>query len=725
VNSTEQLNVHLEPDAPTPEEADTLDSSVSAAEQEERATLARVKAKLYRAIEEIDARVNRYVKDVREQKAYLTEHKAGMDHVEKVSTRQSIQQTIMSGEKFAEYRARLQKLRSSPYFGRVDFIPEGKPQPEKIYVGIHHFRDEEGDANLIYDWRAPISTIFYDHETGPVHYESPSGQVRGEMPLKRQFRIRNGQMELMLESSVHIVDDVLQKELSSASDDGMKNIVATIQRDQNAIVRNEDAHVLIIQGVAGSGKTSIALHRIAFLLYRFKETLKSQDILIISPNRVFADYISNVLPELGEESVSEIGMETLANELLDYKYSFQTFFEQTALLLEKNDEEMKRRIRVKASPEFLQQLNAYAEVVEKQSFSAGDLYVGSRPVPAWFIEESFKKQRGLPPAEQMRRVVSAIEQNVGIYYNYDISTQERTALRDAVKKMARRPTLRAIYRSLFEWMGAPELFKLAPGGKLEYADVFPLIYLKMRLEGLDTPRRSVKHLLIDEMQDYTPVQYAVIARLFNCKKTILGDAMQSVNPYSASTAETIQRTLSNATCVKLTRSYRSSFEIMQFAQRISPNPELIPIARHGEAPQVIQCRNRADETTQICNWIAAFSKSHYNTMGIICRTQKQAQALFQSIAAAGLDAELLSAESASFSRGVVVCTAHMAKGLEFDQVIVPDVSEKNYSTEMDRNMLYVACTRAMHRLAITYTGKLAEFISSSEQLPEPIASRRR
>jgi len=452
---------------------------------------------------------------------------------------------------------------------------------------------------------------------------------------------------------------------------------------------------------------------IAFLLYRFKETLKSQDILIISPNRVFADYISNVLPELGEEAVSEIGMETLANELLDFKYRFQTFFEQTTLLLEKDDEETKRRIRVKASPGFLQQLNAYAEVVEKQSFSAEDLHVGSRLVPAWFIEESSKKQRGLPPAEQVRRVASAIEQNVGIYYNYDMSTQERSALRDAVRKMVRRPALRAIYRKLFEWMEAPELFKLAPGGKLEYADVFPLIYLKMRLEGLDSPRRSVKHLLIDEMQDYTPVQYAVIARLFNCKKTILGDTTQSVNPYSASTAETIQRTLSSATCVKLTRSYRSSFEIMQFAQRISPNPELIPIARHGEIPRVIECRSKAEEIERICDLISAFSNSGYNTLGIICKTQRQAEALFQSIANAGWNAELLSAESASFSRGIMLCTAHMAKGLEFDQVIVPDVSEKNYSTEMDRNMLYVACTRAMHQLAITCTGKLARFVSSS------------
>jgi DNA helicase II / ATP-dependent DNA helicase PcrA len=214
------------------------------------------------------------------------------------------------------------------------------------------------------------------------------------MSLKRQFRIRDGEMEFMLESSVNIMDDVLQKELSRASDDSMKNIVATIQRDQNTIIRNENAHVLIIQGVAGSGKTSIALHRIAFLLYRFKDTLSSKDILIISPNRVFGDYIANVLPELGEESVSEIGMEALAEELLDHKYRFQSFFEQTAQLLEKNDESMKQRIQFKATREFMKQINAYAEQVEAEQFTAHELRVGRRIVPDWFIDETYKKHRG-------------------------------------------------------------------------------------------------------------------------------------------------------------------------------------------------------------------------------------------------------------------------------------------------------------------------------------------
>lgn len=679
-------------------------------EAEERGRLEDFKIRLHHALQDIEARLNHYAQDIQTQKNYLWESKADMDHVEKISTRQSIQQAVMTGENILARKKRLLKLSRSPYFGRFDFVPAGQGQPEPIYVGVHHFYDEQEKKNCVYDWRAPIATMFYDHETGPVHYESPSGDIHGEMLLKRQFRIRDGQMEFMLESAVNIMDDVLQKELSRTSDHGMKNIVATIQRDQNAIIRNDHAQVLIIQGVAGSGKTSMALHRIAFLLYRFKDSLTSKDILIISPNRVFADYISNVLPELGEEPVSEIGMEILADELLDYKYRFQTFFEQTAILLEKNDEEMRRRIEVKSSPDFLKKLNEYAEHLESNCFSAEDFRVGRRLVPAWFIEETFQKHRGIAPTERIGRVVNAIEQNIGIYYNYDITTEERSELRMAVRKMHRQSSLRDRYKNLFAWIGQPELFYLAKGGKLEYADLFPMIYLKMRLEGINTARQNIKHLLIDEMQDYTPVQYAVIAKLFSCNKTILGDASQSVNPYSSSNSEAIRRVFTHASCVTLTKSYRSTFEITQFAQGISPNPDLIAIERHGEAPEVLRCKSRTEETEQIFELIGKFSSSEYNTVAIICKTQKQSEKLFHAFRDTGHDAQLLSAFSTSFSWGVIICATHMAKGLEFDQVIVSDVSDKNYNTLMDRNLLYVACTRAMHKLTATFVGDLTRFI---------------
>jgi len=208
-----------------------------------------------------------------------------MDHIEKISQRESIQQAVSTGDTILAQRTRFQKLQRAPYFGRFDFRRNGQEEAQPTYIGVHSFYDDADNQPIVYDWRAPIATLFYDYETGAARYEAPEGEVEGEITGKRQFRIKYRTIDLLIESSVNVVDEVLQEELGRTSDDGMKNIVATIQRDQNAIIRNEHAPVLIIQGVAGSGKTSIALHRIAFLLYRFKDTLSSDDILILSPTR--------------------------------------------------------------------------------------------------------------------------------------------------------------------------------------------------------------------------------------------------------------------------------------------------------------------------------------------------------------------------------------------------------------------------------------------------------
>ena len=674
-------------------------------ETEEKARLDACQASIVEAIDGISVRLNDYSREIQTRKEYLWEARRDMDHIEKIAVRQTIEQTLDTAEVLKEQQQKLAKLQRSPYFGRFDFVRREGDVGEPVYIGVHHFRDEEAQETLVYDWRAPIASMFYDFETGPAQYEAPSGEVRGELTRKRQFRIRDGEMEFVLETGVNIVDDLLQEELSRASsDEGMQNIVATIQRDQNAIIRNDEAHTLVIQGVAGSGKTSIALHRIAYLLYRFKDTLSSDDILIISPNRVFADYIGNVLPELGEEQVAEIGMETLAEELLDHQYRFQSFFEQTAALLEGRDESLPARIAAKACPDFLRQLDAYAAHVEASSFAAVDWRIGRKIVPAWFFEENWPRYRGVGLTERVQRMVTATERQIGVHYNYDLELEERRALREAVRGMVRKVTLRQAYIGMFDWIEQPGLFKPA-GGRLEYGDVFPLIYLKMRLEGVTNPYSRIKHLLIDEMQDYTAVQYAVLARLFTCRKTVLGDASQSVNPYTSSTAETIRQRLPSSATVKLTKSYRSTWEIMQFALGISPNPELEAMKRSGEIPRVQLCRRNAEMIGHIVDEVAALEASEHETLAVIARTQKQAARLHKSLQAQGFAASLLHGDSAAFSGGVVVCTAYLAKGLEFDRVIVADVSARQYASEMDRSLLYVACTRAMHRLALFYVGE--------------------
>jgi len=677
------------------------------AQQEELDRLTTCHQRINDNLKVIGARLAAYAKEVQETKTYMWEARRDLDHIDKVAVRQTIDQKIRSADVLREQQQKLLKLRRSPYFGRFDFLRDDTrtEKPAAIYVGVHDLRDEQTSEIMVHDWRAPISSMFYDYEIGPAGYEAPTGEIRGRLDLKRQFRIRDGEMELMLESGVNIVDDVLQEELGRASDDSMKNIVATIQRDQNAIIRNASDHTLIIQGVAGSGKTSIALHRIAFLLYRFKDTLTAEDILIISPNKVFADYIGNVLPELGEENVSEIQMETLADELLDGKVRFQTFFEQTERLLDHRDEHLAERVAFKASPDLIGQIESYADHLDATTFAPQDWRTGAKIVPAWHFEETWRKYRGLPVAERMKYVYEKTEHQFFIHYRRDLEKEERQDLRRSIRAMVKRSTLRAAYKDFFTWLERPDLFKAA-GGRLEYADVFPLIYLKMRIEGVAISRSKVKHLLVDEMQDYTPVQYAVLGKLFQCRKTILGDITQSVNPSSASAAESIRRILKATPPMTLTKSYRSTWEIMQFALGICPNAALQPMRRHGETPVLTACTTGQACASGIVAEIERFAASPHRTLAIIARTQKQANKLHRQLAESGADVRLLDPGSGSFSSGVVVCTPHLAKGLEFDHVILADVSDKNYrNTAADRGLLYIACTRAMHRLMVFYTGE--------------------
>ncbi len=303
---------------------------------------------------------------------------------------------MITGDSIIAKRRRLVRLVESPYFGRIDFSENGK-NDSKIYIGVHSYYDEEQEEFLVHDWRAPVSGMFYDFELGEAYYEAPEGTISGEVKRKMQYRIRHSKLEFMFESSLNISDEVLQKELSSTSDEKMKNIVATIQRDQNRIIRDDSSYNLIIQGVAGSGKTSIALHRIAYLLYKHKDTISSKNILIISPNRAFADYVSNVLPELGEEKILEIDFEKIALNELTRKIPFQTFFEQVSALIEASDHKYIQRIRFKASYEFLQKIKSFIATFESDYFTPEDITVGENaPVlPAEFIRRRYNTYYGI------------------------------------------------------------------------------------------------------------------------------------------------------------------------------------------------------------------------------------------------------------------------------------------------------------------------------------------
>ena len=672
-------------------------------EKQEKEYLKQIISFLKKVIGNTDASVKDHVDTLAEYKDYIWSNK-DIDPHEIRSMRESILNHFALGESVINKRKRLTKILASPYFGQIDFLEKkenSKVMP--IYIGIHTFYDPESRATLIHDWRAPVSSMFYDHELGEAGYRSPSGEIKGVISLKRQYRIRGGKMEFMIESALTVHDDILQKELSSNTDDKMKNIVATIQREQNRIIRNEDIRTLIIQGVAGSGKTSIALHRIAYLLYTFRDSISSKDILIISPNKVFSDYISNVLPELGEETVPETSMEQILSGVLEHKYKYQTYFGLVNELLEKPSSSLIDRIAYKASFGFISELDKFILHIENTYFKAADVKLTKYiTIPAPFIEEQYLRFNRYPIRRRFDAMADYMLDMLKIQYAFTVTTAGRNLLKKEIRLMFAGNNDIQVYKDFFKWTNNPGMFKMRKGHTLEYSDLAPLAYLHLALEGNGNQPFRVKHLLIDEMQDYSPIQYKVIQKLFPCRKTVLGDAGQSVNPYGSSTAETIQKSLTASEIMKLCKSYRSTFEITDFAQKIHPNAELEPVARHGEKPQILQFGSAVEELSGIMGLISTYRKSGYKSLGIICKTEQQAREMADMLKSYANDISFLSSQSSAFVQGIVITSAHMAKGLEFDEVIIPQTDERNYRSEIDKSMLYVAVTRAMHRLTLTF-----------------------
>ena len=667
-------------------------------EKQEKEYLKQIISFLKKVIGNTDASVKDHVDTLAEYKDYIWSNK-DIDPHEIRSMRESILNHFALGESVINKRKRLTKILAIPYFGRIDFLE--KKENSKVmptYIGIHTFYDPESRATLIHDWRAPVSSMFYDHELGEAGYRSPSGEIKGVISLKRQYRIRGGKMEFMIESALTV-----QKELSSNADDKMKNIVATIQREQNRIIRNEDIRTLIIQGVAGSGKTSIALHRIAYLLYTFRDSISSKDILIISPNKVFSDYISNVLPELGEETVPETSMEQILSGVLEHKYKYQTYFGLVNELLEKPSSSLINRIAYKASFGFISELDKFILHIENTYFKAADVKLTKYiTIPAPFIEEQYLRFNRYPIRRRFDAMADYMLDMLKIQYTFTVTTTGRNLLKKEIRLMFAGNNDIQVYKDFFKWTNNPGMFKMRKGHTLEYSDLAPLAYLHLALEGNGNQPFRVKHLLIDEMQDYSPIQYKVIQKLFPCRKTVLGDAGQSVNPYGSSTAETIQKSLTASEIMKLCKSYRSTFEITDFAQKIHPNAELEPVARHGEKPQILQFGSAVEELSGIMGLISTYRKSGYKSLGIICKTEQQARKMADMLKSYANDISFLSSQSSAFVQGIVITSAHMAKGLEFDEVIIPQTDERNYRSEIDKSMLYVAVTRAMHRLTLTF-----------------------
>lgn len=647
--------------------------------------------------------VGKLERDYMEAKIYMVKNRGEIDPHEMFQNEQSLKQIDNYGAFMVKVRDKIDKTKDSPYFARIDFRLKDVDDEYKYYIGRFAFDYE--DELLILDWRSPIASMFYDYEIGVAGYDAPIGWVDGEITRKRQFKIKNGKLEYALESSINIQDDILQKELSHTSDEKMKSIISTIQKEQNQIIRNDKADTLIIQGVAGSGKTSIALHRIAFLLYRFKDKISANNVIILSPNKVFGDYISNVLPELGEEPLCELSFENIAEVQLERIINFES--ERNPL--ETNDAKWSERVRFKSTLDFVKLMDSYIKQMPNKIFIPQDYIFGDFIAKSDWIQSRFDAYNKYPVKRRLEKVAEDIRYR---FETDNIMEEDLPRVKSILKNlngMLKIKNTLLLYKDFFKQMNISNMFVMPEKKTLEWSDVYPFIYIHAAYEGLQEDK-VIRHIVIDEMQDYTPIQYAVINLLFKCKKTILGDFGQLVNPNHTHTLDDMKQLYDDGELVMLNKSYRSTFEIINFTKKIQDISLLEPIERHGEEPALLKCNNEQDEINKIKIEIEEFKKSDNATLGIILKTDNDAKAIYD-VLREEYSVHLISSESSSFTKGVSITSIKMSKGLEFDEVIVPSVNNKTYYSDYDRSLLYIACTRAMHKLKLTYVGTLTQLIS--------------
>lgn len=683
---------------------------------EEEEYLEGLKGELGKEADKLLKKMGEYSDSCKEAVKYIWDNKSEFDEYgyEAFNQRMAVERLADSGEQTREQFRRIVKMMDSPYFARIDFQEE-EEEALKVYIGKFPFWGGRG-VYEVYDWRSPVASMYYEFEDGLAYYDAPVGRIQGTITCKRQYRIRKGILEYVLESSVSINDEILQRELSRTSDGRMKDIVATIQKEQNRLIRDESADVLIIQGVAGSGKTSIALHRIAYFLYRYKKEITSDNFLIISPNGVFMDYISNVLPELGEAKVRNMDMEDIADAYLARDYRYERLNGQAERFLLTGNDDWMERSRFKATPEFLRKLEEFLAYCDEHYFAAGDFDYGKGLVDAEFISKAYRRLGAFPVHRRLREVAIAIAEEIRSRNKAWASGVRKTEIEEWLMSRFRCNDPLALYQDFYFHIGRIDMFCHREGEPLESADIFPLLYVKLYLEG-SVGYGNIKHLIVDEMQDYTPVQYAVLNKLYPCKKTILGDFSQNVVPFVQSSLQLLREIYPKARVMEIQKSYRSTCEIMEFAQSIRKDVVMEPIRRHGERPILAAYGDKEEEREALLKLVEGFlgaaSGDGTGKMGIICKSYTKAEELYWWLAGrldekAGI--HLFTFDSEEFYDGVMVTSVSMSKGLEFDEVAVPDVDDTEYDSEYDRGLLYVACTRAMHRLTLLYCGDISRLV---------------
>lgn len=619
---------------------------------------------------------------------------------------------------------RSRRMVKNPFFARVDFREDGHDVVEKIVIGLYSLKDEKGEL-LVHDWRAPVCSLYYDAMPGEATYDSPSGPIHGLLSLKRQYRMEDGRLKYFVDTSVSIDDSMLLDILSGATSRHMRQIVATIQAEQNAAIRQQTARVVSVVGGAGSGKTSVAMHRAAFLMYRQRDVLDANKILILSPSTAFSEYVSGVLPELGEQNIRARTLRDVVETLLGRKV--EKPYRQLEVLLDPAGELRRQSVKYKCGPDFLDRLRRFADDFAaygpnfKNVTAEGKVLIKREELKKMYLNEF----RLLTPAQKLMRMSATLETRMSgmeesLYRQYEKSFEGRYSGREL--RMAcnmavsqRMQPVKAQLRAMIELDGAALLRMVlddAPkplrdafiengnAGITWWEDAVAEAYLTARL-GFASPDKTVYHLLVDECQDYSETALAMLSAYYpNARVTLLGDPRQRTTPGMEPCDPNRWGGcfgMADAPLYPLTKCYRSSMPIAELCNRILPNdPPLEPFGRGGAEPIVAQYSEALLKQT-----LKDFRAAGHRSIAVITRTQAQADSLSTKLETVyRLDGgeDDLNYEA---SDNVVACY-HLTKGLEFDAVIVvwPDAE----LTDGERRRLYTAASRALHSLALLAGG---------------------
>lgn len=669
--------------------------------KQEEEYLKKTLAVIKELIENDDNSIKDKMAEIQEMKKYLWENNAMLDDAEIASGMYNVNCDISYTNENIKKLLKLKKSLENPYFGRVDFESDGFSEP--IYIGINGIAK---DLNFyVFDWRTPIASLFYNYGTGPASYEAPSGTISGNISLKRQYKISNEKIERCFNSDINIDDEYLQEILANASSEKMTNIVNTIQKEQNEIIRNVSDKYLIVQGIAGSGKTSVALHRIAYLLYKEKN-LSSNNVLIFSPNDVFSQYISNVLPELGEDNVLQTTFSDFAGAYIrDFKEieSFTKFIERYY----KNDgisEEEYKTTKYKISNEFKSLIDNYIERYRENMSFIRPIIINDKSIKIddlnRLLKTTFEK---LPLSERIDRISEYIcDQNNISYKKYG------KVIREKIKTVVNfNLDVKKMYEDIIssdqfkECAGLKENANFTVGKQLRYDDLLPLMYIYFEMNGYPK-NNSIRHLIIDEAQDYSLLQLYMLKKIFyTASFTVLGDIHQTINPYYIyNNLNEINSIFENkGKYIELNKTYRSSQEIIEFTNQILGLDNACSVRKNNAIPVTIRSVPKQQAVIQIMQDIEQMRENGIKRIAIITKNNAETIELYDRLKDQLDDINIIQQNAKTGIGNLVILPSYISKGLEFDGVI-SYTDDNNEYQEKDKYLFYVVCTRAQHNLTV-------------------------